>query len=465
MPGYSFLKYRRLLEHPPAQDPFALRVTATGDENPRGEFVLYWMQSARRLRANPALDYAIREANARKLPLVAYEAIRPDYPSANDRIHTFVLDGVASNRRDAAARGIRYAFFLPRTPDAARGVVRRLAQRAAFVVTDEYPTFIIRDQTRRFVAKSPVAVHLFDGNGMLPMRIFEKEQYSAKFLRDRAHRLLADWWPHVAEAKAKFHFEGELDLDEYDGNDARAAASSCEIDHSVMPVAKRGGRDAAQATLADFMERGLYGYAAMRNKSFAHTSGLSPYLHFGHIGIAEIARAALESGAPAEDIDSFLEEAIIRRELSFNLCFYRDDHDSLTALPDWAKRTLDAHRGDRRKRDPDDEVWNLAHRQLLETGVIHGYLRMLWGKKLIEWSETPEKAHAAMIALHDRYAIDGRDPNTHAGVLWCFGKHDRPWAPERPVFGMIRYMSSASAAKKVRLKEIEDAISGTLFSR
>jgi len=168
------------------------------------------------------------------------------------------------------------------------------------------------------------------------------------------------------------------------------------------------------------------------------------------IGIAEVAQAVLESDAEQEDVDSFLEEAIIRRELSFNLCFYRDDYDSLTALPDWAKRTLDAHRDDRRKRDPHDEVWNLAHRQLLETGTMHGYLRMLWGKKLIEWSSTPEKALAAMIGFHDRYAIDGRDPNTYAGVLWCFGKHDRPWAPERPIFGTIRYMSSAQTAKKSR---------------
>jgi len=458
LPGYSFLKYRRLLEHPPATDPFALRVTRSGIENPRGEFVLYWMQSARRMQSNPALDYAIREANARKLPVVAYESIRPDYPAANDRIHTFVLEGVAANRRDAEERGIRYEFFLPETANDARGVVAGLAARASLVVTDEYPAFIIHEQTRRFIEKSLVEVHLVDGNGMLPMRVFEKEQYSARFLRDRAHRLLPDWWPHVAEERAGSHFDGEIGFDPYDGRDPRTAAQRCAIDHDVAPVKTRGGREAALERLAQFIKTGLNGYAELRNKSFAHTSGLSPYLHFGHIGIAEVARVVLESDAPDDDINAFLEEAIIRRELSFNLCFYRDDYDSLTALPQWAKRTLDAHRHDRRQRDPHDEVWNLAQRQLLETGTIHGYLRMLWGKKLIEWSSTPEKALEAMIGLHDRYAIDGRDPNTYAGVLWCFGKHDRPWAPQRPIFGSIRYMSSASTAKKVRLKEIEDAI-------
>jgi deoxyribodipyrimidine photo-lyase len=208
----------------------------------------------------------------------------------------------------------------------------------------------------------------------------------------------------------------------------------------------------------------LDGYATKRNRSPKHTSALSPYLHFGHLGIHELAERVLLSGAPTEDVDSFLEEAIIRRELSFNLCFFRKDHDSLSALPDWAKNTLDKHRGDRRKpsytvaqleaAESTDDVWNLAQRQLLDQGTMHGYLRMLWGKKVLEWMDTPEEAHAFLIEQHAKYALDGRDPNTHAGVLWCFGKHDRPWAPERPIFGMIRYMSSASTAKKVRLKEL-----------
>ena len=151
----------------------------------------------------------------------------------------------------------------------------------------------------------------------------------------------------------------------------------------------------------------------------------------------------------------------IRRELSFNLCFYNRNYNSLAALPNWAKQTLDKHRNDRRhpvysyeeleRAETHDDVWNLAQRQLIGTGVIHNYLRMLWGKKIIEWSETPEEAHAAMVRLHDVYALDGRDPNTHAGILWCFGKHDRPWAPERPIFGTIRWMSSEQTRRKMKL--------------
>jgi deoxyribodipyrimidine photo-lyase len=440
----SFLRYRT----PSPADPFAMRVTRGGGaENARGEFVLYWVQSARRLRSNLALDFAIARANELGLPVVVYEGLRPDYPSANDRIHSFVMDGMSDNASDAELRGVRYASFVPRTAAAARGVVRGLARRACFVVTDEFPTGIIQRQTTAFRPS-----FVFDGNGILPMRVFDKEQYSAKFLRDRAHRLMPEMWADPPETRPAHFFAGDLDLPP-----SAASASDCDIDHSV-PRVGRGGRAAALRRLEDFVADGLAGYATERNKSPRHVSGLSPYLHFGHIGIHEVARRVLESGAPAEDIDSFLEEAIIRRELSFNFCFYRSDHDSLSALPAWAMKTLNEHRADRRKRDEDDEVWKLAQRQLIACGTIHGYLRMLWGKKLLEWSGSPEKAHRAMVDLHDRYALDGRDPNTHAGILWCFGKHDRPWFPERPVFGTVRYMSSASTAKKVRLREIEEIV-------
>ena len=362
------------------------------EENRNGEFVLYWVRAARRRRHNPALMFAERLASRRNLPLRIVET--PE-PSPSPRVQDFV--GAA-----ARANGWAYTDELP------------VAQARA-VVTDEFPTL----DTPSFVT------HLVDGNGILPMRLFEKEQYSAKFLRDRAHRAFPDWWVPVSG--------------------------------DVHPKVR------------EFIDQRLPGYAEGRNRSPRFVSGLSPYLHFGHIGIHEVASAVLESDAPQEDIDAFLEEAIIRRELSFNLCFYRRDYTSLTALPDWARKTLDAHRRDRRKPSytheeleraaTHDEVWNLSQRQLLACGTIHGYLRMLWGKKIIEWSETPEDALRTMIRLHDEYALDGRDPNTYAGILWCFGKHDRPWFPERPIFGSIRYMSSDSTARKVRLGEIEAVVS------
>jgi len=407
----------------PAGDPFALRVTVAGEENARGDVVLYLMRSARRMYGNLALEYAIAKANAMKLPVVVCETAE----SGSERQRAFLLDGVRVNERDAAARGIRYTH----SPDGHAA----LARRARIVVTDEHP--LLED----------LAAHRVDGNGILPMRAFSKEQYSARFLRDRAHRLFPELWARMPRKAVR----------------GSQLAAGRQAHPSLLRAA--GGHDEALRRLEAFAGDGLIGYAEARNRSAKHLSGLSPYLRFGHIGIHEVAEHVLASDAPDEDVDAFLEQAVIRRELSFNLCFYNRDYASLAALPDWARKTLDQHRGDRRKPSYSyeelenaatyDEVWNLAQRQLLTRGTIHGYLRMLWGKKIIEWSDTPEKAFEAMVRLHDEYALDGRDPNTYAGILWCFGKHDRPWAPERPIFGSIRWMSSEQAAKKVRLRELE----------
>lgn len=378
------MDFRALLSNPQPVDLFAKRITKAGArENERGDFVLYWMQSARRRSRNLALNYA----RSFGLPVVVYES---PYPAPTERIRKFAGQG----DRD----------------------IPPLAN-ARLVVTDEFPTGVMREQTKRLIATSPVAVHLVDGNGIFPMRAFDKEQYSAKVLRDRARRMIEEYWSPIVE---------EL-----------APAESARRIEALQRLRATTGRN----------------------------SGLSPYLHFGFIGIHEVVEHVVHSSMSDEEANGFLEQAIIRRELSFNLCFYRDDYDSLSALPDWAKRTIDAHRTDRRspRYTPDeleraathDDVWNLAQRQLLSCGTMHGYLRMLWGKKIIEWSETPEEAQATMVRLFDKYSLDGRDPNTYAGVLWCFGKHDRPWFPERPIFGTVRYMSSDSTRRKVRLADVE----------
>lgn len=315
-----------------------------------------------------------------------------------------VLYHVRLARRPALAfaESFRLPVIASHAPD------EEALRRARFVVTDEFPT----------LPTPPHATHLVDSNGLLPMRALAKEQYSAKFFRDRAFRLFEQFWADAEPADISLDF--------------------------------------------------LHGYAEMHNKSPRYVSGLSPAIHRGEIGTREITEAVLRSDAPSEDVEAFLEQLIIRRELSFNLCFYNPRFASLDALPSWAMNTLDAHRRDRRKPSytfeeleaaaTHDDVWNLAQRQLIACGTIHGYLRMLWGKKIIEWSGTPEAAHAAMVRLHETYAHDAIDPNTHTGILWCFGKHDRPWAPERPVFGTIRWMSSEQTAKKVRLREIEDLV-------
>jgi deoxyribodipyrimidine photo-lyase len=409
-------------------------VTVAGEENVRGDVVLYLMRSARRLLGNLALEYAIAKANAMKLPVVVCETAE----SGSERQRAFLLDGVYVNERDAASRGIRYTY--------SAGGQEALSRRARILVTDEHP--LLED----------LAAHRVDGNGILPMRALSKEQYSARFLRDRAHRLFPELWARIPEENPARSSQ----------QPARRSGGPASPRAERSELRATGGHDEALSRLETFIADGLIGYAEARNRSTKHLSGLSPYLRFGHIGIHEIAERVLASDAPDKDVDAFLEQAIIRRELSFNLCFYNRNYASLAALPDWARKTLGQHRGDRRKPSysyeelenaaTHDEVWNLAQRQLLMRGTIHGYLRMLWGKKIIEWSDTPEEAFEAMVRLHDEYALDGRDPNTYAGILWCFGKHDRPWAPERPIFGSIRWMSSEQTAKKVRLRELESEL-------
>jgi len=265
--------------------------------------------------------------------------------------------------------------------------------------------------------------------------------------------------------------------------DDAAALAALPIDHAVAPVTEvPGGAEAARGVLARFLDDRLARYAEERNHPDADAaSGLSPYLHFGHLSPHEIlARLAEREGWHPETLpergagaragwwgmsaaaEAFLDELVTWRELGANSCARRpDDYDRFESLPDWARATLAAHAADPRPWRYDvaalaaaathDELWNAAQRQLAAEGRIHNYLRMLWGKRVLEWSPTPQEALASLIELNNRYALDGRDPNSYSGIFWCFGRYDRPWGPERPVFGTVRYLSSESTRRKLRL--------------
>jgi deoxyribodipyrimidine photo-lyase len=250
--------------------------------------------------------------------------------------------------------------------------------------------------------------------------------------------------------------------------------AACEIDHSVAaPAGLAGGRGQAKRRLANFLRHRLRRYARDKNQPAAHaTSELSPYLHWGYISSLEVALAVRDYAAEHKLIaDEFLEELIVRRELAFNFARHAAAPESLDELPEWARRTLDLHRQDRR--DPRytreqlesaatcDDLWNAAQTELLLRGRIHGYYRMYWGKKILQWSPSPEEALAAALYLNDRYAVDGQDPASIANILWCFGLHDRPW-PERPIFGTVRSMSRAGMERKTDvaayIREIKELI-------
>jgi deoxyribodipyrimidine photo-lyase len=472
----------------------AARVRQVNDrgESRGGDYVLYWMQIARRLDHNHALDHALAQAGRLGKPLVVYEGLRLDYPWASLRLHRFILEGMRENAAAAARLGLNYWPWVERKVGEGRGLLAGLAARAALVVTDDFPCFIVPGQTAALAGRAEVAVMAVDAGSVVPLSRLGATVSAAAHLRPRIHRAFAAAWEHRAAARPRvpasaartvappFEPAALADLD--------ALIDTLPVDRSVCPVAQTpGGGSAARDRLAAFIAHRLRGVAARRSHpappAEARQSGLSPYLHFGHLAIEEVVeRVLLSTGAwsPATlnahavgrredffcrdaDVNSFLDEALTWRDLGLH--WHRErraDTASLeSALPAWARATLGAHAADRRAHTytpaeweagaTHDPLWNAAQRELMATGTIHNYLRMLWGKKVIEWSRTPQEAYMTLVHLNNKYALDGRDPSSYTGILWCFGLFDRPWAPERPVLGTVRYMSSENTARKFKL--------------
>ena len=426
------------------------------------EYVLYWSQMNRRVDSNHALLYAAAVANERQLPLLFYEGLTCTYREASDRLHTFVLEGVEETGRRLANLGIGYVFYLRRRKSDPNDVLYRLADRAAAVITDDYPTFIAAGHNARVPQKIDVEYTAVDSSCVVPMSKFEKREYAAYTIRPRIRRMLPDYFKPAEPVRIKRKWRGKVPdfHTRVTAAGIPALVASCEIDHRVPPsVSFEGGRLAAERHLDYFLEDKLRRYARERNEPSRHaTSGLSPYLHFGPVSSLEVALRARDYANEHRLIaDEFLEELIVRRELAFNFARFTEDVESLEALPQWCKNTMAKHAGD--ARDPSytsgqleraetyDALWNATQKELLLRGKIHGYYRMYWGKKIIEWSPTYADALKIMIHLHDRYALDGRDPNTYTNILWCFGLHDRPWG-ERPIFGQLRYMSLDGMKRK-----------------
>jgi deoxyribodipyrimidine photo-lyase len=457
---------------------------------PERAFVLYWMIATRRTRFSFALEHAVARAQELRKPLVVLEPLRVDYPWASDRLHRFVLDGMADNARALAGRPVLYYPYVEPRPGAGRGLVAALAAEAALVVTDDYPTFFLPRMVARTAARLDVRLERVDSNGVVPLGATETEFKTALAFRRYVQRTLAEHLACVpaADPLARVRLPRLAALPAHILSrwppTERADPGQLPLDHGVAPVVYRGGARAAEERLAGFLERPIDHYAGERNEPARDaTSGLSPYLHFGHLSVHEVLAAIADretwstsslsrraSGRRegfwglAPSIEAFLDQLVTWREVGFQLAARRpEDHTSYASLPDWARATLDRHRRDERPWCYDlaaldgarthDPLWNAAQTQLVREGRIHTYLRMLWGKKILEWSSSPDGALEAMIRLNDRYAVDGRDPNSYCGIGWVLGRFDRPWAPERPIFGWVRYMSSASAARKLKLGE------------
>ena len=475
----------------------ASRVAAMNDEEvrPDGAYVLYWMIAARRAGWSFALDQAVGWARRLRKPLLVVEALRVDHPWASARFHRFVLDGMRANQAAFEAAGVAYHPYLEPAPGAGKGLLAALGREACVVVTDDFPAFFLPAAVEAAARQVPVRLERVDGNGLYPMREAGKAFTAAVHFRRHLQKHLpghleafpsADPFAGVALRPLEALPAGLAER--WPAADAgllagdAGAIARLPLDHAVGVVAsKPGGTPAARAALARFLDHGLARYAAERRDPDADVaSGLSPYLHFGHLSAHEVVAQLLRregwhprklapkpTGGRAgwwgasEAAEGFLDELVTWRELSYNGAAHLPDFERYTSLPAWARASLAKHAADPRPAlydfatleagETGDPLWNAAQRQLRGEGIIHNYLRMLWGKRVLEWTPTPEAAYEVLVALNDKYALDGRDPNSYSGVGWVLGRYDRPWGPERPVYGSIRYMSSQATLKKVKL--------------
>ncbi len=434
------------------------RIRLLNAREPRdGRYVLYWMQASCRAKYNHALEYAILRANALGRPVLVCFGLTADFPEANARHYTFLLEGLRDARWGLERRGIPLVVRRG-APDA---VAAELAREACLVVTDRGYLRIQREWRARAARRIPCALVQVESDVVVPVETAsQKEAYSAATLRPRIHARLPEFLVPVRATALRARPLAEVP-ESVNLDDIGAVVRSLGVERSVGPVDRfTGGEKRASALLETFLTGKLGRYHLDRNDPAVQgQSDLSPYLHFGHISSLQIALAVKKRRSAA--VAAFLEEVIVRRELSMNFTHYNDGYDRYDGLPSWCRATLLAHARDPRpyRYSPDDletarthdSYWNAAQTEMVQTGKMHGYMRMYWGKKILEWMDDPKEAFHTALRLNNRYELDGRDPNGFAGVAWCFGKHDRPWA-ERPVFGMVRYMNAEGLERKFDVK-------------
>ncbi len=423
-----------------------------------GACVVYWMQRAQRAFDNPALDVAIHLGNSLHKPVVVFNSLDLG-PRANLRHYRFATQGLAQLADELAAR--RVALVLRGPSDSVAAFAQEVGP--CIVVADENPLREAEMQRRRAAEKLRVPLWTIDADVIVPSRLLQKEQWAARTIRPRLYAQLDRFLVKTAAPRAHVPFQPPRRYTLHSFDPRAVPLEELPINRSTSPVlAFQGGSQQARAQLRRFLRQRLDGYARLRNHpELDGTSQLSPYLRVGHIGPRAVALAVQNADAPEADRAAFLEELIVRRELAVNFVRYNPRYDQLEGCERWALTSLRRHAKDRRYVVParllaaaesPDPLWNAAQRQLLTEGWMHGYMRMYWGKRLLEWTRTPEEAFALAISLNDTYELDGGDPNGYAGVAWAIGgKHDRAFA-ERPIFGKVRYMSPASAAHKLDVR-------------
>jgi deoxyribodipyrimidine photo-lyase len=427
----------------------------------KGNYVLYWMQQSQRADYNHALEYAIQQANRLGQGVLAAFGLMDDYPEANLRHYTFMLEGLKETRTTLVRRGIKMVIQKGTPAE----IALKLGRNASIIVCDcGYLRHqkAWRDQVAQQAACRVVQV---ESDVIVPLRVVStKAEYAARTIRPKIHKHLDSYLNEFKPATVK-QSSLNLDIQGIDLGNVDAVLQKLKIDRGVPAVTQffTGGTSQARQIFKGFIHQRLGRYVDNRNQPQTDDiSHMSPYLHFGQISPLYLALKIMQADSRLQEAkEAFLEEMIVRRELAMNFVNYTPHYDSYKCLPNWARRTLADHEKDTREyvytrrqlenSRTHDEYWNAAMREMKHTGFMHNYMRMYWGKKILEWTKTPQHAFRTTLAINNKYFLDGRDANSYTGVAWVFGVHDRAWF-ERPIFGKIRYMAASGLERKCDIR-------------
>ncbi len=439
-----------------------IRVLNETPNRASGEYVLYWMQQSQRAEWNHALEYAIHSANEARLPVLVAFGLMDDYPEANARHYHFMLEGLRDVEAALENRGIGFVL----RKGAPANVALSFGRKAHSIVVDRGYLRHQRAWREEVAAKATCRVTQVETDVAVPVDVVSgKCEIAARTLRPKlwrnAERFLQPLRATSPHVSWSIPLRSDIALD-----DAEKAVRTLKVDHSVGSVSQffTGGTRTAKRLFERFCAQRLHHYAERRNHpENDEISHMSPYLHFGQISPVWLALEAEKfTSTEGINVQSFVEELLVRRELAMNFVAHESNYDTYAAVPAWAQQTLEIHASDRRPHcyDPrqfenaetHDPYWNAAMREMRFTGFMHNYMRMYWGKKILEWSASPQEAFATLLTLNNRYFLDGRDPNSYANAGWIFGLHDRPW-PERAIFGTVRSMMASGLERKCDIKE------------
>lgn len=431
------------------------RIRLLQDGTTKSGPVVYWMSRDQRIDDNWAVHFSIELSKKLKQPIIIIFNLIDNFPSANLRNYEFLLQGLKEQQIKAESLNIPLILLFGKPEIEIVDFINKV--KASNLISDFDPLKIKRIWKKEIAKRIDIPFWEVDAHNVVPaLLVSQKQEFGAYTLRPKLHKFLNEFLePFLPLEKQEFIYDIN-----FEQIDVGKITEILKIDKEVKPLKNIiAGEEAAFDTLYRFISYKIEKYDEFRNNpNLDYQSGLSPYLHYGQISSQRVALEVLNSNANEQSKQAFLEELIVRKELSDNFCYYNKNYDNFEGFPDWAKASLNSHRADKREHiytfeqfenaETSDELWNAAQKEMILTGKMHGYMRMYWAKKILEWTNTPEEAMKIAIKLNDKYSIDGRDANGYTGIAWSIGGvHDRAWF-ERPIFGKIRYMNYNGAKKK-----------------